>query len=505
MNVSRINKNQRQTEKESKLISLNDSESRTIILRILKFNPQFLFDICANSDKLSSYCKEIKEARSIYRELKKANLIKFIIKNFKNHHIEDFANKFLQKARIYISDDELISMELEEIRRKTHNITSPYGSSLAPQNYSYRDVNGNSLSVRYVIEAPKFHGENKLYVIIDLRCSCGNFIDYEKTKNQIMTHLIEVKDYSFSCTQCQKEFVVLSTFRMFLTIPRSIDIRYDISSNVDFSVSNELELQKLTKEIKALEQLEQVRKKAQLIKDRRISKQLLEEISILTEKVEKVKILTKQFNEHMEKMQKEKETIERLVQRIKNEKKELLKEREQRFMAEKELLSMGIKLATERQALERAQEQYKKNVGYVKKALKNIEKETKAIGKAKEKGIMQLEKIRKDQDAIVTDRKNVKREREALKGERNNLKRKQQAFQKASEAFEAQKIRIQLKLEQFHKEKEKVRREAMGVVKDRLDNKREKEANQKDRIKLQKEREVIEEEKERLSRFKKKA
>ncbi len=73
---------------------LTNADINTLIIKILRFKPEWIYQICENPQRL-------KEEYGLREFFEKANVLKYIVKNFNRIPLKNFISDILADSHIY--------------------------------------------------------------------------------------------------------------------------------------------------------------------------------------------------------------------------------------------------------------------------------------------------------------------------------------------------------------------------------------------------------------------
>ena len=134
-----------------------------------------------------------------------SNLSDRILNIFKTSQIEDFARELQNLLNIYFTDEDLISIEIDEINKSIYNPDRPL-RILPPNDYATRDKSGFNFKIRYYLYSHNISRSNDIYVIILISDHCDDIITERLEKPAILRHINNNEIYHFECRSCHRRF-----------------------------------------------------------------------------------------------------------------------------------------------------------------------------------------------------------------------------------------------------------------------------------------------------------
>ncbi|MFX1256499.1 MAG: hypothetical protein ACFFAN_01465 [Promethearchaeota archaeon] len=169
--------------------------------------------------QLAQYCDLNRLGRAIFTFLKKKGADVYLQDNYTLEDTENFIREFLRKFNVSVNDEELILMELDEIKVKT-------GKKIPPNNYSYKDKSGNKLKISYVLKTRYLSRGNLITALIRINCSnCYKWFDSGRDRNQIEGNLLHTNSFNLKCPHCQSTFKISSNFYNILDFIRKRELK----------------------------------------------------------------------------------------------------------------------------------------------------------------------------------------------------------------------------------------------------------------------------------------
>ena len=185
---------------------LSNTEINSFIIKILRFKPEWIYQLCENPQKLTDEYG-FREAFRLREFFEKANVINFIIENFKKLPLKNFISTFLANTHIYIDEYDIISEEVKEINKITYNYSRSY-NKLPPNEHVYQDSHGNSLELIYHIKLKDYLQILDFYCVISITCEKHYQNSFYIKKSKLTNNLKRDIGYRAFCDDCHKEFLL---------------------------------------------------------------------------------------------------------------------------------------------------------------------------------------------------------------------------------------------------------------------------------------------------------
>ena len=185
---------------------LSNIDIKSLIIRILRFKPEWIYQICKNPQKLIEEYG-FREVFRIHKFFENANVIKFIMEKSNRLPLKNFISKFLLDTRIYIDENKIISEEIKAINKITYNSLRLY-NKLSPNEYIYKDSYGNTLELIFHVKLKDYIQILEFYCIIIITCNKYHQNSFYISKSRLIENIMEDIGYRAFCDDCYKEFLL---------------------------------------------------------------------------------------------------------------------------------------------------------------------------------------------------------------------------------------------------------------------------------------------------------
>ncbi len=192
----------------------HSNKFKFLILRILRKDANLIPEICRTPQCISKERMFRQDALTLHNIFKESRLINTILDIFNINVLEDFTTELLNHLGIGFNDEELLSIEIEDINKHIVDPMRLY-RMLAPNNYTTQDVFSNTLEIKYFLETRYIHKSNKIYALISISNHCDDIITETIEKSVLLNHIDIDKKYHFICRSCHKEFEIMPSFLEF--------------------------------------------------------------------------------------------------------------------------------------------------------------------------------------------------------------------------------------------------------------------------------------------------